>query len=64
MPLEHKLNISAQNDFFKRKQEIYKSSKVQDAIDLSADSQLNWTPDSCKSRNDFKTDKILSYLTL
>lgn len=43
IPLEWKINIRAGANFFERKQERYKDSKVQDAFDLASDETL-WKP--------------------
>ena len=55
MPLEKKINIKAGNNFFGRKKEHYKKSKIQDAIDLSDSSKYpskNWSYDDYAKRHE------------
>jgi hypothetical protein len=59
IPLEWNLNISAKNEFFARKKESYKNSKVQDAIELT---KLDtWHPKDYENRYKETTDRLLSY---
>ncbi len=52
MPLEEKINISASNEFFSRKMERYKKSKIQDALDLSTKDPADWYPEDVKQRQE------------
>ena len=52
MPLEKKINIKAGNNFFDRKKEHYKKSKIQDAIGLSKHPSKNWSYDDYTERHD------------
>jgi len=59
VPLEWNLNISAKNEFFARKKELYKNSKVQDAIYLTKFD--TWHPKEYENRHKETTDRLLSY---
>lgn len=51
IPLEWNLNIQAGNEFFGRKQERYKESKIQDALDLVEKEPAHWYPDDLMQRH-------------
>lgn len=61
MPLEYKLNINAKNEFFNRKKESYRKSKVRDALDVIQYEE--WTPENLKSIQDIKTQRLKNYFT-
>ena len=50
VPLEWKINIKAQNEFFSRKQIRYKDSKIQDVQELLE--LKNWYPEDFENRNE------------
>ncbi len=59
VPCEWKINISASNEFFRRKQEkYYKKSKVQDVLDLSKQEPI-WSPATLADRH----NKIVKRIT-
>ena len=59
VPLEWKLNISAQNEFFNRKKERYKKSDVQDVIELM--DSPHWYPGDLEKRHEIIVDRIFKY---
>lgn len=61
IPLEWKLNIRAANEFFQRKKEHYKHSKIQDALDLSVDSPSRWYPDDVEERQKVVIDRLTKF---
>lgn len=56
IPLEYKLNINAKNEFFNRKKESYKKSKIQDALDLTALDE--WTPQALHRMQEEKERRL------
>ncbi len=50
IPLEWKINIQAGAEFFQRKQDWYKKSKIQDALDLSEKTPPKWYPEDVEKR--------------
>ena len=52
IPLEWELNIAASNEFFLRKQEKYKQSEIQDALDLSEKKPPHWYPEDVAQRQE------------
>jgi len=59
IPLESKSNISVKNFFFRKKQELYKKSKIQDAVDLV---EINeWTPKELKDKHNEKFERLLEF---
>lgn len=61
VPLEWKLNIKASDEFFKRKQERYKDSKIQDALDLSSKQPHSWLPADVESRQKVSVDRLRKF---
>lgn len=61
IPLEWKLNIRAANEFFQRKKEYYKDSKIQDALDLSGDFPSRWYPDDVEERQEVVIDRLTKF---
>jgi hypothetical protein len=59
VPLEWNLNISAKNEFFTRKKEQYKKSKVSDALDLLTHTE--WYPEQFENRHDIVQNRILNF---
>ena len=59
VPLEWRLNISAKNEFFERKQNRYKDSYVQDVLHLLP--LKEWTPNRLIERNNLQINKLLSF---
>jgi len=62
IPLETKSNISVKNFFFRKKQELYKDSKIQDAIDLTVLS--DWTPKNVKEKQEKKLERLLDFFEI
>lgn len=59
VPLEMSLNISARNEFFTKKKEQYKKSKVNDSLKLTL---LNeWYPDQFYERHQESQNRILNF---
>jgi hypothetical protein len=57
MPLEREINISASNEFLKRKKVKYRDSKIQDAQDIANGIADNgWTPSTV---DDVHMEKLL-----
>ena len=52
MPLKKAINIQASNEFFGRKQEKYKNSVVQDALDLANKNPSVWYPKDVAVRHE------------
>lgn len=63
IPLEWKLNIQARAEFFKRKQDRYKESKIQDALDLSEKRPSCWYPKDVKNRQQDSLDRLIEFFT-
>lgn len=61
IPLEWNLNISAKNEFFSKKLNYYKQSKVQDAIDLEKYNE--WHPEDCEKRNKEIIERLFLYFS-
>lgn len=61
IPLEWKLNIRAKNEFFSKKKNHYKNSKVQDALDLLK--QANWYPKEYKERHRDVTKRLTNFFS-
>ena len=59
IPLEKKLNIKASNEFFGRKKEEYKKSKVQDAKDLL--DYTNWTIEEFNNLQCEKIERLMKF---
>lgn len=59
IPLERKLNINAKNEFFNRKKESYKKSKIQDALDLTALEE--WTPQALHRMQEEKEKRLNNF---
>lgn len=59
IPLEYKLNIKAKNEFFNRKKEYYKQSKVQDAIELAK--LDDWDPIVLQKMQDIKNKRLKEF---
>ena len=57
VPLEWRLNIKASNEFFARKQECYKDSQIQDAVDLS-EYPARWYPEDVQKRQEIMLDRL------
>jgi hypothetical protein len=65
MPLEREINISASNEFLKRKKAKYKESKVRDAKDIFLTVADNgWTPAKVKKMLAEKLSRLYSFLAL
>jgi hypothetical protein len=62
IPLEWRLNISAKNEFFDRKKELYKDSLVQDATDLL--SIKDWTLAELQVKLDLKKERIFDFFNV
>ena len=61
MPLEKGPNIAASNEFFSRKQEEYKKSKVQDALDLSVKPDKKWYPEDVQKRHAEAIERLMKF---
>ena len=61
MPLEKKCNIAALNEFFGRKQEVYKESKIQDALDLAQQKPSCWYPQDVQKRHKQSLQRLRSF---
>ena len=61
IPLEYRLNINAKNEFFNRKKDYYRDSKVQDALDLL--SLNDWNPSILHQIQDEKEKRLESFFT-
>lgn len=61
VPLEYRLNINAKNEFFSRKKEYYKDSKIQDALDLL--SLDDWNPTILHQIQDEKEKRLKGFFT-
>ena len=59
MPLEKKINIKASNEFFSRKKDRYKDSKVQDSRDLLK--QAKWYPEEYQERHRVITERLINF---
>jgi len=59
VPLEWKININAQNEYFPRKQDKYKQSVVQDVLDLC--SLDKWMELQVKNRSNIQIQRILDF---
>lgn len=59
--LEKKNNIRAKNEFFNKKKEIYKNSKILD-VKEGLCKLKNWTPDECKRRFKDMQNRLESFL--
>ncbi|MDR1051247.1 MAG: DUF262 domain-containing HNH endonuclease family protein [Deltaproteobacteria bacterium] len=65
IPLEKKLNISASNEFLKRKKAIYKYSKIQDAHDIIAIVPDNgWKPKKVEEFTKAKNSRLKEFFKL
>ncbi len=62
VPLEWKLNISAQNEFFQKKKNKYLQSKVQDVLELSKINQ--WYPEDLLNRHEKILQRLLDFAKL
>ena len=58
IPLEWKLNIQAGAEFFRRKQDRYKESKIQDALDLSQKAPPCWFPECVNDRQTCSLNRL------
>ena len=61
MPLEKAINIQASNEFFGRKQERYKDSKVQDALDLANKNPSVWYPQDVAARHEKSLKRLRKF---
>jgi hypothetical protein len=59
VPLEWNLNISAKNEFFTRKKEQYRKSKVSDALNLLTHDE--WYPEQFKDRHEVTQNRVLIF---
>ena len=62
IPLEWKINIQAGAEFFQRKQERYKESKIQDALDLSKNESARWTPKDVDDRQQVSLMRLKEFM--
>ncbi len=62
VPIARKQNIAAKNEFFARKQAIYKKSLIQDVKDLVALS--DWTPEEIELKQKEKIDRLYTFFKL
>lgn len=60
VPLEWKLNISAQNEFFQRKKNRYGQSKIQDVLDLCKSNK--WYPEDLSDRHKIVLQRIINFV--
>ena len=63
VPFEQKLNISASNSFFSRKQRYYQSSKILDVREL-VNERNNWSPEDVLSRKQIVERRIIDFVNL
>lgn len=61
MPLEEKINIAASSEFFKRKQEKYKDSKIPDAKKLATKEPTHWYPEDVNSRHEKANKRLIEF---
>ena len=61
MPLTKALNIQASNEFFGRKQEKYKDSVVQDALDLANKNPSVWYPEDVAARHEESLKRLREF---
>ena len=61
MPLEKAINIQASNEFFGRKQERYKDSKVQDALDLANKNPSVWYLQDVAARHEKSLKRLRKF---
>lgn len=59
--LEKQLNISARNEFFRRKQEFYSHSEILEARNLS--NRTDWTPQALQSRQARIQHELLAFFS-
>ena len=64
IPLEYKLNIKAQNEYFRKKKEYYESSRVQDALDLLDIADSDWIPMTIKNMSNAKITRLAKFFGL
>ena len=60
-PLEWKRNIQASAEFFQRKQDKYKGSKIQDALDLSKKTPSHWYPEDVEERQECSLGRLRKF---
>ena len=61
MPLKKAINIQASNEFFGRKQEKYKNSVVQDALDLANKNPSVWYPKDVAARHEESLKRLREF---
>ena len=61
MPLKKAINIKASNEFFKGKQEKYKNSVVQDALDLANKKPSVWYPEDVAARHEESLKRLREF---
>lgn len=59
IPLSKSLNIAAKNEYFDKKKNEYKKSKIQDALDLIE--LAEWTPENLNLKQEEKIKRLLDY---
>ncbi|MDR2141589.1 MAG: DUF262 domain-containing HNH endonuclease family protein [Deltaproteobacteria bacterium] len=64
IPLEKILNIKASNEYFKKKKNNYKTSGIQDAIDLTKISDNGWTPERVEEEKLKKIGRIKQFFQI
>ena len=64
MLLERKINIKAQNEYFRKKKEHYKKSDVQDALDMLSISDSGWVSRKVKEIHLIKLKRLLNFFGL
>ena len=61
IPLEKKVNIQAKNEFFKKKKEIYKKSKVPEVSKLGESEMSEWTPGNLERRHKESLERLKEF---
>ena len=61
VPLKKELNIRASNEFFPRKQEEYRKSNIQDALDLAEKNPAVWYPGDVEKRQEESLERLLEF---
>ena len=61
IPLEKAKNIKAKNEYLQKKKEYYKTSCVQDALDILDIADSGWTPDQVKTTHLKKVKRLMDF---
>jgi hypothetical protein len=63
IPLERAKNIKAQNEYLRKKKELYMDSVVQDARDMDSVSDNGWIPDAVEKKHYEKVSRLTTFFS-